>query len=88
MNFKEMVSKLDEAVDRFSHLRKKIDENRKSLHEQIELTQELFNQKNSSKLCFGVNDLPLCLSFPTPIGNPVPLLSGYPFFTGMTSLVF
>ena len=43
MPFKEMVSKLDEAVDRFSNLRGNPDENRKSLHEQIELTQELYD---------------------------------------------
>jgi len=43
MNFKEMVAKLDEAVDRFSNLRKNPDEYRKSFHEQIELTQKLYD---------------------------------------------
>lgn len=43
MNFKEMVSKLDEAVNRFSNLRENPDEYINSLHEQIELTQELYD---------------------------------------------
>ncbi len=43
MNFNEMVLKLDEAVDRFSNLRRNPDENKRTLHEQIELTQELYD---------------------------------------------
>lgn len=43
MNFQKMVSKLDEAVDRFSNLRGNPDENSKSLHEQIKLSQELYD---------------------------------------------
>ncbi len=45
--------------------------------------------------CIGVNDLLLCLSFPTPIGNPGCLLSGYPppptvgaLSTGMTTATY
>ncbi len=42
MNFKEMVAKLDEAVERFSNPRGNPDEYGKSLHEQIELTNKLY----------------------------------------------
>ena len=43
MNFKEMVSKLDEVVGRFSNLSENPDEYGKLFHEQIELTQELYD---------------------------------------------
>lgn len=43
MNFNKMVAKLDESVNRFSNLRRNSDEYRKSHHQQIELTQELYD---------------------------------------------
>jgi tetratricopeptide (TPR) repeat protein len=43
MNFKEMVTELDVAVERFFDLRDNPEEYKHSLHEQIELTQKIYD---------------------------------------------